>query len=236
MTWIDLFVFQIIVLHRKNTIRIYTLLNVDYMNSNKKCHLLPCSNREEARSYGSQRDGCAASNFNIAGLSRGIGEFQQAMISKVTVWGSKAHHRWRRRRGMEERLRHQRGTAAGRTPRHRGTESSVEMMSRLRVDEATTRATAPASWTSTGNINDVDAAGTHGRCVSEASTRCCTAQRRAAAARVKRGNDWLWTSTTERHSWRERAVWRGGERRGEHSKSGKQQPSLGAQRRGLWVL
>jgi hypothetical protein len=157
------------------------------MNSNKKCHLLPCSNREEARSHGSQRDGCAASNFNMAGLRRGIGEFQQAMISKVAVWGSKAHHIWRRRRGMEERLRHQRGTAAGRIPQHRGTESSVEMMSRLRVDEATTRATAPASWTSTGNINDVDAAGTHGRCVSEASTRCCTARRRAAAARVKRG-------------------------------------------------
>jgi hypothetical protein len=55
------------------------------MNSNKNYHLLPCSNKEAACSYGSQGDGCAASNFNMAGLSRGIGEFQQAMVSKVAV-------------------------------------------------------------------------------------------------------------------------------------------------------
>jgi hypothetical protein len=37
------------------------------MNSNKNYHLLPCSNKEAVCSYGSQCDGCAASNFNMHG-------------------------------------------------------------------------------------------------------------------------------------------------------------------------
>jgi hypothetical protein len=53
----------------------YKKRRMDLYASNKNYHLLPCSNREAARSYSSRRDRCVASNFNMTELRRGIDEF-----------------------------------------------------------------------------------------------------------------------------------------------------------------
>jgi hypothetical protein len=67
------------------------------MNSNRNCHLLPCSNRETTRSYGSQRDDCAASNFNMAGLSRMHGRRKSG--EREEYWLGPTYHREERYEG-----------------------------------------------------------------------------------------------------------------------------------------